>query len=90
MSKTKELVGVLKNNVDDKAAKQEYAEQSFESMRAKAAERGFFTDEEIEAEIKEARMEIQMKEAAKDKAFIERTMKCAEDFKYVDSEVEEV
>jgi len=30
--------------------------------------------------------EASMREAAQDAAFMERTMKCAEDFKYVDSE----
>ena len=30
----------------------------------------------------------QMKAAAKDRAFVERTMKCAEDFEYSDSEVQ--
>ncbi|MCL2513245.1 MAG: hypothetical protein FWF08_05010 [Oscillospiraceae bacterium] len=36
---------------------------------------------------KYAQYEALMKEAGKDKAFLERTMNCAEDFKYVDGEV---
>lgn len=37
---------------------------------------------------KKAEYDAQMMEAAKDPAFLERTYKCAEDFKYCDSEVQ--
>ena len=37
--------------------------------------------------IKYARYEASMKEAVQDEAFLARTLKCAEDFKYVDAEV---
>lgn len=36
---------------------------------------------------KKEQFEEQMKEAAKDKAFLKRTLNCDDDFKYADSEV---
>jgi len=36
---------------------------------------------------KAAQYEALMKEAGQDKAFLARTMKCADDFKYIDGEV---
>ena len=36
---------------------------------------------------KTAQFDAQMKEAAKDKAFLDRTIGCSEDFKYVDGEI---
>ena len=45
--------------------------------------------EAVSAYLEEKRAEMYysaMQEAARDKAFLARTMRCAEDFKYVDSE----
>ena len=38
--------------------------------------------------IKKMQYDLLMKDAAKDSAFIERTMKCDDDFKFADSEVQ--
>lgn len=40
------------------------------------------------AQIKKEQYETLMKEAAKDEAFVARTMKCADDFSFADSEVD--
>ena len=39
-------------------------------------------------QIKRKQYDAMMKEAAKDKAFINRTMNCAQDFSFADSEVQ--
>ena len=40
------------------------------------------------AQVKKKQYDALMKEAAKDEAFMKRTMKCAEDFSFSDSEVQ--
>ncbi len=44
--------------------------------------------DEYLAQIRKQQYEAKMKEAAKDEAFIARTMKCNEDFSLADSEVD--
>jgi|BioPla2DNA2_1021312.scaffolds.fasta_scaffold02014_18 metal-responsive CopG/Arc/MetJ family transcriptional regulator len=44
--------------------------------------------EEYLVQAKKAKYNEQMKDAAKDEAFINRTMTCAEDFSFSDSEVQ--